>query len=241
MTISTDNCLLMSMEGTNGLIPNKTLQIAVYTDGQSYNGIRSGIRLMPVDKLIIIHEEVWGKASQPLQVSFKEFVKQISSALAVEVEEIKLKSGDLNEVLEAVRYIHNNNFSEYNDILLNVTDGGKILSCTSISSAFIFGIRTFWIDQSGIHMLPILKLGYQKILSESKLAILNALSRAHGSVKSLEALSDLTGLDKSLISRHINGSEDSQGLVDLGLVSANRQSRGRLEIEITALGKIVII
>lgn len=51
----------------------------------------------------------------------------------------------------------------------------------------------------------------------------------------------MTGLDKSLISRHLNGSEDSEGLVELGLVTVNKGSRGRSELEITALGKIVTI
>lgn len=219
----------------------KTLQIAIYSDGQSYKGIRDGIRLLPLDKLVILHEEVRDKNTGLVDIPFKEFLKQIANALMTQVEEVVVKSGELNVVLEAVKSVYRDNCREYDDFLINVTEGGKLVSCTAISSAFIFGIRAFWVDPKGVHMLPILKLGYQRILSGTKLSILGALARRRGKVESLEQLSEMTGLEKSLISRHMNGTDNSQGLVDLGLVSVNRGPRGRIEMEITALGKIVTL
>lgn len=233
-------CFLKTMDNPTGK-QGKTLQIAIFTDGQSYNGIRSGIRRLPLDKMVIIHEEVRLKTSQPGDIPFREFIKQISSALLTPVDEVVIKSGELNEVLEAVKSVYKSHCEEYGDIYMNVTEGGKLLSCTAISSAFIFGIRAFWVDQDGVHLLPILKLGYQKILSDTKISILSAITKKKGKVESLEQLSEMTGLDKSLISRHMNGTDDSQGLVDLGLVSINRKARGRIEVEITALGKIVTV
>jgi DNA-binding transcriptional ArsR family regulator len=220
-------------------IQRKTLQIAIFSDGQSYKGIRDGIRLLPMDKLVIIHEELRQQFLKPMDLPFRDFVKQIENALMTEVEEVNVKSGDLNEVLDAVKSVYRNHCMEYDEFIMNVTEGGKLMSCTAISSAFIFGIRAFWIDLKGVHMLPILKLGYQKILSETKLSILKALVRSKGKVGSLEQIAEITGLEKSLISRHMNGTDDSQGLVELGLVSINRGPRGRTEVEITALGKIV--
>ena len=233
-------CIVRSMEEDH-LEQGKTLQIAIYSDGQSYKGIRDGIRLLPIDKLVIIHEEVHDKNAHLIDIPFREFTRQIANALLTKVEEVAVKSGDLNEVLEAVKSVYKDNSNEYEDFLMNVTEGGKLISCTAISSAFIFGIRAFWIDPKGVHMLPILKLGYQRILSETKLTILGALAKKRGKVESLEQLSEMTGLEKSLISRHMNGTDDSQGLVDLGLVSVNRGARGRIEVEITALGKIVTV
>ena len=233
-------CVVRSM-GEEPLEQKKTLQIAIYSDGQPYKGIRDGIRLLPLDKLVIIHEEVHDKNTRLIDIPFREFIKQIANALMTQVEEVVVKSGDLNEILEAVKSVYRDNCKEYDDFLMNVTEGGKLMSCTAISSAFIFGIRAFWVDPKGVHMLPILKLGYQRILSETKLTILGALAGKRGKVESLEQLSEMTGLEKSLISRHINGTDDSQGLVDLGLVSVNRGSRGRIKVEITALGKIVTV
>ena len=233
-------CIARTMEGGQAE-HKKTLQIAIFTDGQSYKGIRDGIKLLPMDKLVIIHEETHGHVSKQPEIPFKDFMRQIANALMAEVDEVRIRSGELNDVLEAVKLVYKDHCLEYDNFLLNVTEGGKLMSCTAISSAFIFGIRAFWIDSKGVHMLPILKLGYQKILSETKLSILNALVRKKGRVDSLEQLSELTGLDKSLISRHMNGTEDSQGLVELGLVEINKGPRGRAEVEITALGKIVTI
>ena len=235
---NTPDCIVKSMD-VEQPVQRKTLQIAIFSDGQTYKGIRDGIRLLPMDKLVIIHEEVHEKFSKPMDLHFRDFVKQIANALMTQVEEVSVKSGDLNEVLEAVKSVYRDNCEEYDDFIMNVTEGGKLMSCTAISSAFIFGIRAFWIDLKGVHMLPILKLGYQKILSETKLSILKALVRNKGRVDSLEQISEITGLEKSLISRHMNGTDDSHGLVDLGLVSVNRGPRGRTEVEITALGKIV--
>lgn len=237
MSINAD-CFLKTMSDETGR-QKKTLQIAMFTDGQSYKGIRSGIRLLPLDKMVIIHEEVQGKSIPLNDVPFREFMRQVSGALMTEVEEVKIRSGELNEVLDAVKSVYKDHIKDYVDMFMNVTEGGKLLSCTAISSAFILGIRAYWVDQAGVHMLPIMKLGYQKVLSDTKISILSALAMKKGNVGSLEQLSEITGLDKSLISRHINGTEDSQGLIDLGLVTTERKLRGRIEVEITALGRIV--
>ncbi len=233
-------CIGRSM-GENPLKHKKTLQIAIYSDSQSYKGIRDGIRLLPIDKLMIIHEEVNDRSRKLLDIPFKEFINQIRNALMIQVEVVNVKSGDLNEVLEAVKLVYRDNCHEYDDFLMNVTEGGKLMSCTAISSAFIFGIRAFWVDPKGVHMLPILKLGYQRILSETKLNILKSLTRNGGKAESLEQLSELCSIDKALISRHLNGTDDSEGLIDLGLVNVERGARGRTVIEISALGRIVTV
>ena len=233
-------CIGRSM-GETQLQQKKTLQIAIYSDSQSYKGIRDGIRLLPLDKLVIIHEEVNDRSKSLLDIPFKEFINQIRNALMIQVEVVNVKSGDLNEVLEAVKLVYRDNCHEYDDFLMNVTEGGKLMSCTAISSAFIFGIRAFWVDPKGVHMLPILKLGYQRILSETKLNILKSLTRNGGKAESLEQLSELCSIDKALISRHLNGTDDSEGLIDLGLVNVERGARGRTVIEISALGRIVTV
>ncbi len=242
MTYMSNNaeCIGRSM-GETALQQKKTLQITIYSDGQSYKGIRDGIRLLPLDKLVIIHEEVNDRSRSILDIPFKEFINQIRNALMIQVEVVNVKSGDLNEVLEAIKSVYRENCNEYDDFLMNVTEGGKLLSCTSISSAFIFGIRAFWVDPKGVHMLPILKLGYQRILSETKLNILKSLIRNGGKAESLEFLSERSGIEKSLISRHLNGTDDSEGLIDLGLVNVERGARGRTVIEISALGRIVTV
>ncbi|MDJ0269087.1 MAG: hypothetical protein NXY59_00780 [Aigarchaeota archaeon] len=59
-------------------------------------------------------------------------------------------------------------------------------------------------------------------------------------MKDLTELSSLTGYGKPLLSYHINGSEDSKGLLQLGLVRVEKQRRGRSSISITELGKMLL-
>ncbi|PSN85200.1 hypothetical protein B9Q02_07315 [Candidatus Marsarchaeota G1 archaeon BE_D] len=114
------------------------------------------------------------------------------------------------------------------------------MTCSALASAFIFGIKAFWTDGNKPYIFPIIKLSYHRTLSDAKLSILNAIYKSGGFVNSLEELVDLTGYDKAQLSYHINGSADSKGLVELGLVDVVRQERGRLGVKLTALGKIFL-
>ncbi len=241
MGINSNGCSLFNMGQSESRRNGRTLQIIAFSEGQSYDGIRAGIRQLPVDKIVILHEETRDSLIESVQTPFGIFTKQLSDTLRIEIEDLKIESPDLNDVLNAVKSVLKDNEGTYTDFIMNVSAASKLLSCTAISSGFIFGIQTFYIDQGKVKKFPMLKLGYHKLLSETKLGILSGLARAGGKVNSLESLSDLTGIEKSLLSKHINGSVDSQGLIELGLVEVNRYSRGRLQIEITALGNIVLM
>ena len=241
MGINSNGCSLFNMGQSESRGNGRTLQIIAFSEGQSSDGIRAGIRQLPVDKIVILHEETHDGLIESVQTPFGIFTKQLSDTLRIEIEDLKIESPDLNDVLNAVKSVLKDNEGTYTDFIMNVSAASKLLSCTAISSGFIFGIQTFYIDQGKVKKFPMLKLGYHKLLSETKLGILSGLARAGGKVNSLESLSDLTGIEKSLLSKHINGSVDSQGLIELGLVEVNRYSRGRLQIEITALGNIVLM
>ena len=58
---------------------------------------------------------------------------------------------------------------------------------------------------------------------------------------SLNGLAQLSKVDKSLLSYHIRGGRDSKGLEELGLVSVDRQTQGKLKIGITELGKLMMV
>jgi DNA-binding transcriptional ArsR family regulator len=90
-------------------------------------------------------------------------------------------------------------------------------------------------------MLPVLKFSYDRLVSQTKLDILKALQKKGGEVESLEELKELTGYGKPLLSYHIQGAEDSQGLVDLGLVEVKRGNRGRSIIQETTLGRLLTL
>jgi hypothetical protein len=215
----------------------KTLQIALYHD--RLDGIKAGLRMFPSDKVILLYEAE--RAGPYAEERVAEYAERVREALGAAVELRPVKSSLLEDVLDVVKDIYVKNSAEYDEILVNLTEGDKILTCSVLSSAFIFGMRAFWTDGQKIYVFPIMRLHYHKALSDAKLAIIRAIQKYGGSVNSLEDLVVATGYDKAQISRHINGAPDSRGLLDLGLVDVERAERGRLSIKLTTPAKILLI
>ncbi|MEM3670249.1 MAG: hypothetical protein QW767_00680 [Thermoprotei archaeon] len=218
---------------------NKVLHIALYFD--KLDGIKAGLRMFPASKVILLYDtSSQAESAVQREKTISSFASQLEEVLAVNVEVIVVKSPLLEDVLDAIKSIYYAHKEEYREIILNLTEGNKILTCSALSSAFIFGLRAFWTDGQRPYVFPIIRLGYYRAVSEAKLAILNAVQRSGGYVNSLEDLTDMTGFDKGQLSHHINGSIDSKGLVELGLLEAERMERGRLAVKLTALGKILL-
>jgi len=97
-------------------------------------------------------------------------------------------------------------------------------------------------DEAGSPLLvPILKLSYTEIISESKIKILKAIDgAADGFVESLEQLEAISGFGKPLLSYHIQGARDSKGLADLGLLEVEKGERGKISAGLTTLGKLLV-
>jgi DNA-binding MarR family transcriptional regulator len=70
--------------------------------------------------------------------------------------------------------------------------------------------------------------------------ILRAIEATGGDVESLEKLSEISNFGKPLLSYHIRGSEDGDGLESLGLVEVERGKRGRLRVKLTPLGRTLL-
>jgi DNA-binding MarR family transcriptional regulator len=110
-----------------------------------------------------------------------------------------------------------------------------------MSGAFIHGLRAFAVQKDGPIQLPVLKFAYREMISESKMNILRALERAGGGVESLNDLSEMSGVEKSLLSYHIRGGRDAKGLEELNLVSIERAKQGRLMVTLTEMGKLILL
>ncbi|MEM4416553.1 MAG: hypothetical protein QXD32_00675, partial [Nitrososphaerota archaeon] len=61
-----------------------------------------------------------------------------------------------------------------------------------------------------------------------------------GAVEDFEELCHLTSFGKSLLSYHLNGTESSKGLVQLGLVRTFERGKKKV-VEITELGKMFLL
>jgi hypothetical protein len=211
----------------------QTLQIATFGDDQ--DGITAGIRNFPIHKLALIcYEHERPKA--------EEFGRRLQNTLGIPITYLAVSDKNvIRGVLEKVAEVIKNEMVNYDQILMNVSAGDKMIGCAALSAAFVNGIKAFGMDQEGCPMLlPVLKLSYSEIVSDAKLEILRAIDKVGGEVESLEKLSEVSHYGKPLLSYHVQGAKESKGLADLGLVEVNRVERGKITVKLTTLGKLLI-
>jgi hypothetical protein len=213
----------------------KTLQIATFgSDGQ--DGIALGIRSFSVHKLALICF-----ASDRNRA--EDFTKKIKSVLGVPTTiTIVTKENVVRDTMESVNEILNLHAKEFEQVLLNVSSGDKLIGCAALSAAFINGIQAFGMDDTHTVplLMPVLKLSYNEIISEAKIKILKSINHAGGAIESLDQLEQISGYGKPLLSYHVQGAKDSKGIADLGLVEVEKGDRGKISARLTTLGKLLV-
>ncbi len=213
----------------------KTLQIATFgSDGQ--DGIALGIRSFSVHKLALI-------CFNSDKNRAEDFAKKIKSVLGIPTTiTIVTKENVVRDTMESVNDILNIHAKEFDQVLLNVSSGDKLIGCAALSAAFINGIQAFGMDDTHTVplLMPVLKLSYNEIISEAKIKILKSINTAGGVVESLDQLEQISGYGKPLLSYHVQGAKDSKGLADLGLVEVEKGDRGKISARLTTLGKLLV-
>jgi hypothetical protein len=213
----------------------KTLQIATFgSDGQ--DGIALGIRSFSVHKLALIcFSSDRNKA--------EDFTRKIKSVLGVPTTiTVVTKENVVRDTMESVNEILNLHAKDFEQVLLNVSSGDKLIGCAALSAAFINGIQAFGMDDTHTVplLMPVLKLSYNEIISEAKIKILKSINTAGGAIESLDQLEQISGYGKPLLSYHVQGAKDSKGLADLGLVEVEKGDRGKISAKLTTLGKLLV-
>jgi hypothetical protein len=213
----------------------KTIQIATFgSDGQ--DGIALGIRSFPIHKLALI-------CFSSDNHNAEHFSSKIRSVLGLPVTiNIVTKENVIRDTMERVNEILILNGKEFQQVLMNISAGDKLIGCAALSAAFINGIKAFGMDETGSLplLMPVLKLSYSEIISEAKIKILKAIDSAGGIVDSLDQLEQVSGYGKPLLSYHVQGAKDSKGLADLGLVDVEKGDRGKISAKLTTLGKLLV-
>lgn len=213
----------------------KTLQIATFGKDDQ-DGIALGIRNFPIHKLALVcFDSDKNKAD--------EFSNKIRSVLGIPITiTLVTKDNVIRDTMERVNEILNLHGKEFQQVLINVSSGDKLIGCAALSAAFINGIKAFGMDSTHKTplLMPVLKLSYNEIISEAKIKILTAIDDAGGIIESLEQLEQISGYGKPLLSYHVQGGKDSKGLADLGLVEVEKGERGKLSARLTVLGKLLV-
>ena len=192
-----------------------TLQIATFGSDMQ-EGIAAGIRNFPIHKLALI---CYSSDNQKAE----EFSRRIRSILGIPVTvTVVNRENVIRDVLERLSEIISMQGKNFQQILMNVSCGDKLIGCAALSAAFIHGIKAFGMDSDGAPLpMPVLKLSYSEIISEPKMNILKAMERVGGAVDSLEKLEEASGYGKPLLSYHVMGGKEARGLAELLMVECS--------------------
>ena len=213
--------------------PNKGV-LMVATVGPEVEPVLIGVRDYPVRKLILLHTSQFKANAQD--------IAKRTTPLFIQTELRQLDDADLlMDTLRQVGEIQNMEGLEFNDMVINVASGSKMQTCSALSAAFVHGVPAIGVMDSGTFLLPVLKFSYSELISDAKFRILETLDRQAGSSESLADLSKASGVEKSLLSYHLRTTREGKGLEEMGLVHIDRGSLGRLTINLTEMGRLMLI
>lgn len=200
--------------------------------GPKLEPVLTGVREFHVSKLVLITDkEHLDRARE---------VEKVLGPLKIKTEVHVVKGDVIMDVLRFVSTLLAEERGHYDDIYINVSSGTTMLNTAALCAAFVNGAKALGVEDDKAFPLPILRFSYYDLVSEGKLAVMRALSKAGGQVASLQDLSQLSGVDKSLLSYHIRGGRGQKGLEELGLVTIRRGNQGRLSIRLTAMGNMIL-
>lgn len=212
-----------------------TLQIATFGN-EMQEGIAAGIRNFPINKLALICFDFDKQKAD-------EFARKLRTVLGIQIT-INLVNQEnvIRDTIERISEILNTDGKKFQQVLMNVSCGDKLIGCAALSAAFINGIKAFGMDPSGEPLLmPVLKLSYSEVISEAKIKILKAINNVGGMIDSLDQLESASGFGKPLLSYHVMGAKDSKGLAELGLLEVEKGDRGKIVAKLTTLGKLMVV
>jgi DNA-binding MarR family transcriptional regulator len=212
-------------------MPPRTLQIAVLGDNE--NAVLVGLRNFPAHKLTLISSNDFLDQANQLSSKLRETLK-------LDVNVVQVKDSAIPTVLQVVGQVVREESSAFQDFLINVGSASRHLTCGGVTAAFVHGIKAFDVIGDQPVVLPVMKFSYTQAVTEPKMEILRAIEKSGGDVESLEKLSEISSFGKPLLSYHIRGSEDGDGLEKLGLVEIERGKRGRLRVRLTPLGRTLL-
>jgi DNA-binding MarR family transcriptional regulator len=212
-------------------MPLRTLQLAVL--GGSEDAVLVGLRNFPAHRLTLICSTDFLNQANQLSGKLKE-------ALKLDVDVVHVKDNTMLAMLDVVGQIVRKESGNFQDFLINVGSASKHLTSAGVAAAFVHGIRAFDVIGDQPAVLPVMKFSYTQAVTEPKMRILRAIEATGGDVESLEKLSEISNFGKPLLSYHIRGSEDGDGLESLGLVEVERGKRGRLRVKLTLLGRTLL-
>ncbi len=197
--------------------------------GENLESVFTAIRDFPTEKIYLISK---GKNLERIDE-----LKSVADRLKIAVQVIDLKGNLLEGMFKTFAQIK----SAVNEdsLLVDVSSGDNLDNCAALSAAYVNGLKAFAVIEGKLMMLPVLKFSYYRLLPERKLAIVMFLKTQPDCCASLEDLAQRTKMSLPLLSYHVNGNSKSEGLLTQGLVETHIGPRGKTQIMLTELGRLI--
>ena len=208
--------------------------LMIATVGEDTDAVLVGVRDYPVQKLILMHTSIFEAEARSIAAKV--------GAIHVEVELRPIQDDAvLMDTLRQVAEIHATQGMNHPDIVVNVSSGDKMQTCSALSAAFVHGVPAIGVAGDSPFALPVLKFSYAELISDAKYRILEALQAMGGHADGLNALAETSRTEKSLLSYHLRTTREGKGLEEMGLVSIERGTFGRLGITLTEMGSLILM
>lgn len=196
--------------------------------GDNISALYPGMREFPTRKIILLYEK---EKSTQVENAKKELEK-----FKIPVETIEIKGNMMEGMFKIFAQLRKVEGEE--NILVNVSTGDMLSACIALSAAFVNGLKAFGVMGDQPVLMPVLKFSYYKLISEKKMAILKVLHNRDRTT--FKDLGKELKMSLPLASYHIHGNTESQGLLQLGLVTTLEGSKGKIELQLTTLGRLLI-
>lgn len=200
--------------------------------GGDVEALLAGVRELPLARLMLVYSQATAASAQE--------TRELLANLRLDIEPVEVRDATMLSVLRLVTKTLLRPDASFDEVHVNVSSGPRSFACAGTAAAFVHGLKAFEVLDGKPQFFPVLHFGYHEVVSAPKMAILRAIHGHEGGVGSLTELSATTSIEKPLLSYHLRGSKESKGLEQLGLVSIERANRGRLNIQLTPMGAMIV-
>ena len=217
------------------IIPNSAQRLMSYNViaplATNANAIYTGIREFPTNRLFLL-------CSKRPSIARAEKIKKELEKFNISTVIHEIKCPLWEEIFRLVGDIA----SQYkdNESIVNVGAGDRTTRCAATSAAFVNGLKAFDVMGKSVMLLPVLKFSYYKLLTDKKMFLLRLLSEEKTQTLSFDNLLKKANMSPSLLSYHINGTRESEGLNQLGLIDIIPLRQKRIALRLTTLGKLLV-
>lgn len=203
-------------------------RVTIAPMGEEMDTLFPVLRTFPTEKIVLIASDDTLKDAS----KFKEKLE----VFRIPVEIVNVEEFTIDEIFKIIKKVANSEKDK--EVLINVASGDKVTSCFTLCAAYVYGMKAVAVMGENVVLLPIMKFSYEKTISDSKLKILRSLCRGKGT-SSFGDLESEISMSPPLLSYHLNGTAQSDGLKQMGLVETQEAGK-KVTLELTSLGRMLM-